>query len=107
MAIDMPHSWVPKLSVPRDMVDMRVPKGTKRVTYRFSEHELYAYFGECSRDWDGMVEKLTIFTDEDHKEFLEVCKFFLSACWPGTAVWHQGCLLAESVPILVWMVSCM
>ena len=72
VVIDMPGSWVPKLTVARDMLDMRCPKGNKKTVYQYSEHEIFAFFGECSRDWDGMVERLTIFADEEHKIISEV-----------------------------------
>ena len=67
-----PPSWVTKLAVPRDLLDTRVPKGTKKVVYQFSEHELFALFGETSK-FDGCAERLTIFTDEGHQVKLEVC----------------------------------
>lgn len=57
---DMPSSWVPRLAIAHDMVDMRCPKGAKTTMYHKAQHEVFALFGECCR-WDGMVEKLTLF----------------------------------------------
>jgi hypothetical protein len=67
----MPFSWVPKLVVPRDMLDMRVPKGAKKIIYRHSEHEVFALFGETSK-FDGCIERLSIFQDEAHQIKCEV-----------------------------------
>ena len=58
--IDMPPSWVPKLRIPREVFDMRCPKGTKIIAFDHCVYEIYAIFGECAR-WDGKVSKLTIF----------------------------------------------
>lgn len=69
--IEMPESWVPRLAVTRDMLDMRVPKGSKKTVYKFSEHELFALFGETSK-FDGCLERLAIFADEEHQIKLEV-----------------------------------
>ena len=57
---DMPPSWVPKLTIPRDAFDMRCPRGSKLQLYRKAQHETFALFGDCSR-WDGMVEKLVLY----------------------------------------------
>jgi len=70
--IEMPESWVPRLTVTRDMLDMRVPKGSKKTVSRVSEHEIFALFGETSK-FDGSLERLTVFTDEEHQVKLEVC----------------------------------
>mmetsp|Transcript_27648 Transcript_27648/g.69682 ORF Transcript_27648/g.69682 Transcript_27648/m.69682 type:complete len:469 (+) Transcript_27648:102-1508(+) len=67
---DLPPSWVPKLHIPRDKLDMRCPKGMKAVLYSRCQHEMFALFGECGR-WDGMVEKLTIYGDDERTEVLE------------------------------------
>ena len=56
----MPPSWVPKLQIGRDSLDMRCPRGIKTVLYHRCQHEIFALFGECSR-WDGMVDKLTLY----------------------------------------------
>lgn len=57
---ELPPSWVPKLSIPRDAFDMRCPRGSKLCLYHKAQHEIFALFGDCSR-WDGMVEKLVLF----------------------------------------------
>ena len=56
----MPPSWVPRLQIGRDSLDMRCPRGLKPVLYKRCQHEIFALFGECSR-WDGMVERLTLY----------------------------------------------
>ncbi|GFR42728.1 hypothetical protein Agub_g3646 [Astrephomene gubernaculifera] len=60
---DIPPSWVPKLTIPRDAFDMRCPRGSKLTLYRRCQHEIFARFGDCSR-WDGMVEKLVLYADD-------------------------------------------
>lgn len=70
-AIEMPASWVPRLQVPRDLLDTRVPKGTKKVVYQYSEHEIFALFGEAAK-FDGCTERLTIFSDTEHQCKVEV-----------------------------------
>lgn len=77
-SIEMPESWVPRLTVTRDMLDMRVPKGSKKTVYRFSEHELFALFGETSK-FDGSLERLTVFADEEHQVKLEVCSYIAAS----------------------------
>ena len=56
----MPPSWVTKLVIPRDCLDMRCPKGVKSTLYHRCQHEIFALFGECAR-WDGMVERITLY----------------------------------------------
>lgn len=56
----MPPSWVPRLQIGRDILDMRCPRGVKAVLYKRCQYEIFALFGECSR-WDGMVERLTLY----------------------------------------------
>eukprot|EP00240_Pyramimonas_obovata_P004234 CAMPEP_0118939504 /NCGR_PEP_ID=MMETSP1169-20130426/29098_1 /TAXON_ID=36882 /ORGANISM="Pyramimonas obovata, Strain CCMP722" /LENGTH=353 /DNA_ID=CAMNT_0006883791 /DNA_START=30 /DNA_END=1087 /DNA_ORIENTATION=+ len=73
--IDMPPSWVPKLRIPREVFDMRCPKGTKITAYDRCVYEIYAIFGECAR-WDGKVSKLTIFQDRERTKPLEVREVF-------------------------------
>lgn len=58
--LGMPPSWVPKLQIGRDILDMRCPRGVKAVLYKRCQHEIFALFGECSR-WDGIVERLTLY----------------------------------------------
>ncbi|KAL6761433.1 hypothetical protein V8C86DRAFT_3131553 [Haematococcus lacustris] len=72
---DMPPSWVPKLSIPRDAFDMRCPRGSKLTLYHCSQHEIFALFGDCSR-WDGMVEKLLLYQDEERTQLKEVREKF-------------------------------
>lgn len=105
---DMPPSWVPKLHIARDKMDMRCPKvgpslsscrlptlmflacvcrsfgrraaspswilpdlqGIKMTLYHHCQHELFALFGECGR-WDGMIEKLIIYADDERTEIIE------------------------------------
>eukprot|EP00803_Ostreobium_quekettii_P006145 evm.model.scf_58.17 EVM.evm.TU.scf_58.17 scf_58:148652-165934(+) len=73
--VDMPPSWVPKLTIGRDVFDMRCPRGQKSTAYRKCQHEIFALFGECSR-WDGMVERLTRFEDEDRTVVVEMMELF-------------------------------
>lgn len=55
-----PPSWVPKLAVPRQLVDLRCPRGAKTVLHARAQLELFAWFGECAR-WDGMVQRATLY----------------------------------------------
>jgi len=61
--IDMPPSWVPKLQIPREVFDMRCPKGMKLTIFEKATYEVFAMFGECAR-WDGMVSRLTLHADK-------------------------------------------
>lgn len=79
--MEMPSTWVPRLVVPREVLDTRAPKGNKKVIYQFSEHETFALFGETSK-FDGCTERLTIFSDEAHQCKLEV-RPFASECLCG------------------------
>lgn len=69
--VEMPESWVPRLSVPRDVLDMRVPKGTKKTVYQYSELEVFALFGESAK-FDGCLQRLSIYEDLEHQIKLEV-----------------------------------
>ena len=77
VAIEVPPTWVPRLTIARDLLDTRVPKGNKKVMYQFSEHETFALFGETSK-FDGCIERLAIFSDEEHQCKLEVCALLAS-----------------------------
>ena len=55
-----PPSWVSKLAVQRQLVDLRCPRGAKTVLYAHAQLELFAWFGECAR-WDGMVQRATLY----------------------------------------------
>lgn len=56
---EVPPSWVPKLSIPRDAFDMRCPRGSKLSLYSRCQHEIYALFGDCRCErvwgWRGKV----------------------------------------------------
>jgi hypothetical protein len=69
---DMPPSWVPKLSIPRDTFDMRCPRGSKLTLYHRAQHEIFALFGECNR-YDGMVEKLVLYEVSEGLWCVSVC----------------------------------
>ncbi|KXZ51889.1 hypothetical protein GPECTOR_11g323 [Gonium pectorale] len=72
---DIPPSWVPKLTIPRDAFDMRCPRGSKLTLYRRCQHEIFARFGDCSR-WDGMVERLVLYADDDRTLVAEMRETF-------------------------------
>ncbi|PNW72944.1 hypothetical protein CHLRE_14g612700v5 [Chlamydomonas reinhardtii] len=72
---DIPPSWVPKLTIPRDAFDMRCPRGSKLTLYRRAQHEIFARFGDCSR-WDGMVERLVLYADEERTVVTEIRETF-------------------------------
>lgn len=61
--IDMPPSWVPRLVISRDAFDTRCPRGHKVVMYDRCKSEIFAYFGECAKAYEGRVERLTFFSD--------------------------------------------
>ncbi|DBA69786.1 TPA: hypothetical protein ACH3X2_012508 [Trebouxia sp. C0005] len=71
----MPPSWVPRLQIGRDSLDMRCPRGIKSLLYHRCQHEIFALFGECCR-WDGMVEKLTLYEDDARSVAVEVREVF-------------------------------
>ncbi|DBA85904.1 TPA: hypothetical protein ACH3X1_005449 [Trebouxia sp. C0004] len=72
----MPPTWVPRLQIGRDGLDMRCPRGIKSLLYHRCQHEIFALFGECCR-WDGMVEKLTLYEDDARTVAVEVREVFL------------------------------
>eukprot|EP00879_Flechtneria_rotunda_P024804 GHRR01026321.1.p1 GENE.GHRR01026321.1~~GHRR01026321.1.p1 ORF type:complete len:382 (+),score=116.83 GHRR01026321.1:1409-2554(+) len=72
---DMPPSWVPKLTIPRDMLDMRCPRGARTTLYKRCAHDIFAGFGECAR-WDGLVERLTLYADDARHVVVEVREIF-------------------------------
>eukprot|EP00775_Hariotina_reticulata_P013287 gene13287-13418_t len=72
---DLPPSWVPKLSIPADMLDMRCPRGCRTTVYSRCTHEIFAGYGECAR-WDGLVERLTRYVDDARHVVLEVRETF-------------------------------
>ncbi|GLI65995.1 hypothetical protein VaNZ11_009689 [Volvox africanus] len=72
---DIPPSWVLKLTIPRDAFDMRCPRGSKLTLYRRCQHEIFARFGDCSR-WDGMVERLVLYGDDDRTIVTEIRETF-------------------------------
>ena len=55
-APEMPLSWVPGLSISRERLDSRCPRGHKAVQYRQARREVFAGIGECAR-WDGLVRR--------------------------------------------------
>jgi hypothetical protein len=61
-------------------------QGSRTTVYRRCTHEIFAPFGECAR-WDGLVERVTKFTDDARHEVEEVgawvggeCMRALHAC---------------------------
>ncbi|KAL4859287.1 Dynein regulatory complex subunit 7 [Chlorella vulgaris] len=72
---EMPLSWVPALAVSRERLDSRCPRGEKAVQYRQARRELYARYGDCQR-WDGLVERLTTYSDGECSEPLCVLEVF-------------------------------
>ncbi|KAJ3015324.1 hypothetical protein HKX48_004663 [Thoreauomyces humboldtii] len=58
--LDLPPSWVEKLSVSTENFESRCPSGAKMVIYRDARHEVYAdYFRK-----DGMVARTIFFSDD-------------------------------------------
>lgn len=51
--IEMPPTWVPRLTIPRDAFDTRCPRGHKTIHYDKCRMELFAYFGECAKAYEG------------------------------------------------------
>ena len=73
--VEMPLSWVPPLELSRERLDTRAPRGAKAVLYRQARRELFASHGECGR-WDGMVERLTTYSDLERTAPLCVLELF-------------------------------
>ena len=73
--IDMPKSWCSAIQIPQDIFDLRCPKGSKETKYYKCIHEVFAKFGDTAR-WDGMIERLIIFQDEDYERIEETREFF-------------------------------
>ena len=73
--IDMPKSWCSAIQIPQDIFDLRCPKGSKETKYYRCIHEVFARFGDTAR-WDGMVERLIIFQDDDYEKIEETREYF-------------------------------
>lgn len=52
-----------------------VSQGAKLTLYRRCQHEIFARFGDCSR-WDGMVERLVLYADEERTAVVEIRETF-------------------------------
>ncbi|KND01180.1 uncharacterized protein SPPG_04271 [Spizellomyces punctatus DAOM BR117] len=70
--LDLPPSWVEKLSVSKEDFESRCPLGAKTVLYKNARHEVFAEYFRT----DGMVSRTTFFADESrgfngeiHEEF--------------------------------------
>jgi hypothetical protein len=46
-------------------------QGSRTTVYKRCTHDIFATFGECAR-WDGLVERLTRFTDDSRHAVEEV-----------------------------------
>ena len=73
--IDMPKSWCQAIQIPQDIFDLRCPKGSKERRYYKCIHEVFAMFGDTAR-WDGMIERLVIFQDEEYEKIEETREYF-------------------------------
>ena len=73
--IDMPKSWCASIQIPQDIFDLRCPKGSKERRYYKCIHEVFAMFGDTAR-WDGMIERLIIFQDEEYEKIEETREYF-------------------------------
>ncbi|KAI8817432.1 uncharacterized protein EV422DRAFT_622654 [Fimicolochytrium jonesii] len=58
--LDLPPSWVERLSVDKEKFESKCPSGAKMIMYRDARHEVYAeYFRK-----DGMVSRTIFFADD-------------------------------------------
>ncbi|KAJ3300534.1 hypothetical protein HK104_010476 [Borealophlyctis nickersoniae] len=62
--LDLPPSWVEKISITKEQFETRCPSGSKSVTYRNARCETFAEYHRA----DGMVSRITFFAD-DSKDF--------------------------------------
>jgi hypothetical protein len=65
-------------------------QGSRTTVYKGCTHEIYAPFGECAR-WDGLVERLTTFADDERRVEEEVRQFprLCTSTPPAvSAIWH-------------------
>lgn len=67
---DAPPSWVRPLSLPRERFDLRCPKGAKTTQFHRCHLDIFATYGDSAR-WDGMVQRLTLFSDDDCSDVIE------------------------------------
>jgi len=74
--LDMPTSWVPRMTITRDAFDTRCPRGHKVTMYDRCKAEVFAYFGECAKAYEGRVERLTFFSDQLCTMKTEMWEFF-------------------------------
>ena len=95
-APEMPLSWVPALSISRERLDSRCPRGHKAVQYRQARREVFAGIGECSR-WDGLVS-------DPWLPAWQVAWLLAAGCWLLAA----GCWLLAVLPLAcVRLPACM
>ena len=72
---DVPPSWVPPLHLARNQFDLRCPKGAKTTRYHRCHLDIFAKFGESAR-WDGMVQRLTLFSDDACSAIIECREYY-------------------------------
>ncbi|KAJ3080287.1 hypothetical protein HK102_003163, partial [Quaeritorhiza haematococci] len=70
--LDLPRSWVERLTVGKEMFESLCPAGKKVVTYRNARHEIFA---EYHRQ-DGMVARITLFSDPDTDFLGEIREYY-------------------------------
>eukprot|EP00887_Chlorella_sp_A99_P006380 scaffold3.g6380.t1 len=94
---EIPCSWVPRLALSREALDVRCPRGSKTVCYRQARRELYAAFGECAR-WDGLVERVTTFGDAECTQPECVVELFQRRrdCLAQRTAWPGRRMVAEA-----------
>ncbi|EFJ23290.1 flagella associated protein 50 [Selaginella moellendorffii] len=71
----LPPSWVPKLEISMEAFVTRCPKGMKKTHYDKCTHEMYAFYGDYVR-WDGLIERLHFYADNDRRILLECHDYF-------------------------------
>ncbi|KAG5459062.1 MAG: hypothetical protein BJ554DRAFT_595, partial [Olpidium bornovanus] len=70
--LDLPPSWVDKISLSKEQFESRCPQGFKQVTYKNARHEIFAEYHRP----DGMVSRLTFFDDETRTSIREIKENF-------------------------------
>ncbi|KAI8610112.1 hypothetical protein BC830DRAFT_1147299 [Chytriomyces sp. MP71] len=70
--LDLPPSWVDRISITKEQFESKCPSGSKSVLYRNARVETFAEYHRM----DGMVSRYTFFADEAREFYGEIRELF-------------------------------
>ncbi|KAJ3112094.1 hypothetical protein HK100_002455 [Physocladia obscura] len=70
--LDLPPSWVDRISLTKEQFESRCPSGSKSVLYKNARAETFAEYHRL----DGMVSRYTFFADETKEFYGEIRELF-------------------------------